>query len=187
LSPNPADDHYEAERELLAAMHAQNFRRFRAASLRWAAVASVPVWLHAWSAVLPGLLAFWAALLQGGSLFLVAAFTVLEVRWGRRSAQIEDSGSPRWVHIAWRSWDEMRWALSYALALVSMVPWAYVAFARPVPQPLLSTSTAAAATVLVLLLVAETVLRLPLRRAGGGTNSSSGRRSTAVAGRRRTS
>ena len=112
------------------------------------------------SHLLPGLLAWWAFLAQGGCLALAAGYAALEYRWTRRATQLEAGSAGAVIHTVWTVWDELRSAVWYGLALVSLVPWAYVGFERPLPASLLSGLTATAWTVLLLLAVAETLARL---------------------------
>jgi hypothetical protein len=88
------------------------------------------------------------------------AFAALEYQWRSRAARIEAGASLAVVHTLWSSWDEVRAALWSGLALVSLVPWVYVALGRPFPRPLLSASIAVAVAVFLLLVVAETLPRL---------------------------
>jgi hypothetical protein len=73
---------------------------------------------------------------------------------------IEAGVSPVAVPSRVSSWDDLRSALWSGMALVSLVPWAYVAFGRPVPPPILSGALAVAGAVLLLLVAAEALPRL---------------------------
>jgi hypothetical protein len=150
------------EEELLAQLNVHFVRGLQEASLRWLAVASFPVWIHARWGLLADLLAFWALLAQGACFALAAAFAVLEQRWQRRAEQFHGVPAPN-VHAAWSDLDRLRSALWWALAVVSMVPWCYVALDRPFPVPLLEPLVAVAVTVFLLLVVAETLPRLRRR------------------------
>jgi hypothetical protein len=137
----------------------------RLAWLRAASVAAVPAWLNVHWSLLPDLLAWLAVLIQGGCVVMLTCYAALEYRWSRRAAPLEPSSFV--VHAVWTDWHEVRSALWYGLALVSLVPWAYVAVARAVPVPLLSSLTATVWTVLLLLGAAESVARLwPFRGPG---------------------
>jgi len=153
-------DRWASGAELHARFAEQHFRGLKAAGRRWLAVASAPVWIQAGWGLLPDLVGFWAILIQGGCLVLTVVFAALEHRWSARAARMEAFPSPAVVHTLWSSWDEVRSALWSGLALVSLVPWVYVAVGRPYPRPLLSASIAVAVTVFVLLVAAETLPRL---------------------------
>jgi hypothetical protein len=157
----------DVERELVAGLQLEHLRTARLLWLRWLAASSVPAWLEIHGRLGHGLVAGLAFLIQGGCLVMAVCYTALETRCGRRAAQIEiGSSSSHWmVHSTWTEWDEVRSALWYGVALVSVVPWLYVGLARPVPSSLLSALTATVWTVLLLLATAESVsLRWPFRR-----------------------
>jgi hypothetical protein len=168
-----APDYAAIDRALTAELQAQYLRGLRLASQRWLAAASLPVWIEVHTHLLPGLLAWFAFLAQGGCLALAAGYAALEYRWASRATQLEPGSSKVVVHIVWTAWDELRSALWYGLALVSLVPWAYVGLERPLPASLLSALTATAWTVLLLLGVTETLARLrPGRGPDGGVRAS---------------
>ena len=155
------------EQELVAGLQLQYLRGVRLAWLRWLAAASIPVWLEVHWQFLPGLIAWLAFLVQGGCLAMAACYAALEYRWSRRAALFEPGSSGVVVHTVWREWDEVRSALWYGVALVSLVPWIYVGLVRPLPSSLLAALTATVWTVLLLLAGAESVASLwPFRGAG---------------------
>ena len=155
------------EGDLVAELNQQYFGEMKMASLRWLAATSLPVWLHAQFHTLPDLLVFWTILVQGFCLLLAIAFARLESLWRGRSLRLQDRESPGVVHTPLSSWQKLRVALWQGMALVSLVPLAYVVFDRPIPSPLLSATVAAGITVLLLLLVAEIILRLGPRALRG--------------------
>ena len=154
----PSCDPLARGEALRARFGEQHFRGLKAASRRWLALVSAPVWLQAAWGILPELVAFWAVLIQGGCLVLTLVFAALEHQWRQRARNA--GPSPAVVHILWSSWDDVRAALWSGLALVSLVPGVYVALHRPFPRPVLSASIAAAVAVFVLLVAAETLPRL---------------------------
>jgi hypothetical protein len=155
-------------------LQVQYLRGLRLASQRWLAVASLPVWLQVHFHLLPGLLAWWAFLAQGGCLTLAAGYAASEYRWTRRAMQLEAGSAGVVIHTVWTMWDELRSAVWYGLGLVSLVPWAYVGFERPMPASLLSGLTATVWTVLLLLAVTETLARLRPAGPDGRVGASDG-------------
>jgi hypothetical protein len=147
-------------RELQARFGEGRSQGLKAASRRWLAVSSLPAWVQAAWGVLPDIVAFWGVLIQGAFLVSTVVFAVLEHRWRERGLGIDAGSSPMEVPGRWSSWDDLRSALWSGLALISLVPWAYVAFGRPVPRPILSGALAVAGAVLLLLVAAETLSRL---------------------------
>lgn len=152
---------------LLAELNEQHFRELRAATLRWLAAASLPVWLHAQFDLLPELLAFWAVLAQGLCLLLFLISGGFETLWRRRCARLEGGEPSAVVHTLWGPWQELRAALWQGLALVSLVPLGYVALGRPFPGGLLPAAVAAGVAVLLLVVAAETIPRLGARAPNG--------------------
>jgi hypothetical protein len=155
------DRHVMAE-ELRARLNVHFVRALKAASLRWLALASFPIWIQARWGILADLLAFWALLAQGACFALAVVFAGLEHRWQRRAEQLDGAPAPI-VHVAWSDLERLRSALWWALAVVSMVPWGYVALDRTFPAALREESIAVAVTVFLLLVVAETLPRLRKR------------------------
>jgi hypothetical protein len=148
---------------LVAELNEQHFRALRVAWLRWAAAASFPVWLQAEFDVLPDLLAFWALLAQGLCLLMFLVSAGLESLWRRRRVSLEGGDPKAVVETLWGPWQELRAALWQGLALVSLVPFVYVALGRPFPSGLLPAAVATGVAVLLLAVVAETIPRLGAR------------------------
>ena len=88
-------------RELQARFGEQRSQGLKAASRRWLALSSIPVWIQVGWGVLPDLVAFWCVLLQGGLLVSTVAFAALESRWRARAAGIEAGGVARGGPRAW--------------------------------------------------------------------------------------
>jgi hypothetical protein len=128
------------EQALLARLSVHHFRNSRLASLRWLAVASVPIWAHGLWAVLPGVLTWAAFLAEGYCLAWVVAYTALEHRWARRARRFElDAEVP--LHVARPLRQQVGSALWLALGLASLLPWIAVGTGRSLPAELLSRLT----------------------------------------------
>jgi hypothetical protein len=171
--PPARADWLAGERELLAGLSLLYFRDLKLASLRWSAAASFPLWLEAESGRLPGSLVWLALLAQAFCLVLAAGYAAVERRWTRRADRLEPNPAAAAIHAAWTDWDELRAALWYGMAIVSLILWTYVGLGRRMPATLLSALTAAGATLFLLVVVAETArLRAALRRrAAGGSGA----------------
>jgi hypothetical protein len=153
-----AADRLAEEKELLANLSLLHFRSLKMASLRWAAALAFPIWLEAEAVGLPGVLVWPLLLAQASSLALAGGFAALEFRWRRRARQLETGPPPAAaIHAVWSDWDELRAALWYGMAVVSLILWAYVGFGRRMPAPLLSALSASAAALFLLVVVAETL------------------------------
>lgn len=141
------------ERGLVAQANLSYCRALEIAWLRRVVTASGPIWVGAHWSGFPRVLLWLAFLVQGLCLVMAAAHGLLERRWSHRAAQIE---APTMIETPWTRWDEVRSALWYGLATVSIVPWIYAGLDRALPVPLRSTLEALAWAVLVLLAAAET-------------------------------
>ena len=148
------------EPELLAQLSLQHFRALRLSSLRWLGVASFPIWAQAHWHALPDLLA-WLAFLAAGCCLATAAFqAALEHRAASRfGSPLAADLSGVTVHAPWSEWHELRSALWWCLALVSLVPWIYLGLARPLPAPLLAALDACSVGLLLLVAAAEVGVR----------------------------
>jgi hypothetical protein len=144
--------------ELLAQLNWRHFRRLKGAGLRFLVAASAPVWLQAWSGVLPDLLAFWALLAQGAAMILTLFYAGLERQWRHRAVLLEGAVGAR-LHDVWGGLDELRAGLWSGLSLVSLVPWCYLALGRPVPPPLFAAALGTFVATLLLLVAAESAPR----------------------------
>jgi hypothetical protein len=173
-APSPAHaDPLAGERELLAGLSLLHFRDLKLASLRWSAAASFPVWLEAESGRLPGSLVWLALLAQVFFVALAAGYAGVELRWTRRANQLEPNPTAGAIHAVWSDWDELRTALWYGMAIVSLILWTYIGLGRSMPATLLAALTAAGATLFLLVVVAETAAmrRAARRRAAGDSGA----------------
>ena len=150
-----ARDRKAREDRLAAHLNLLRFRGLRLRSLRWLAVASVPIWLHAHWQIFPDLLAWEAFLAEGFCLSLAATYAGLEHVWARRAANSRLEPTDPMLHVDWSVVDEVRSGNWYAFAVVTLLPWVYVGLGHAVPPPLLSPLTLAACAVTALLAVAE--------------------------------
>ena len=119
-------------------------------NLRWALVFSVATWIEALWHLLPPIVAWIVVLAQGFFLALATVYAVVQEQWLRGGTPI---GASVRVVIAkpWRDVEDQRAALWFALGIVSIVPWAYVAFGRSAPLDVLYGALACSAVVLLLL------------------------------------
>ena len=166
-----ASDRKAREARLVAHLNLLRFRGLRLRSLRWLAVASLPIWLHAHWQIFPDLLVWEAFLAEGFCLWVAATYAALEHVWARRTAESRLDPTDAFLHEVWSVRDEVRSGIWYAFAVVTLLPWACVGLGRTVPAPLLSPLTLAACTTTPLLAVAEAVactraLRTAQTRAG---------------------
>ena len=145
------------ERELQAQLNVQYLRGLKLASLRWVAVASLPIWLDAHWQILPSMVLWLVVVAEGFCLAMAAGYGTLEHRWSRRAAEVEPDGATVFIHTVWTAWDEVRTALWYGLALVSLAPWTCAVFDRSLAGSSLSSLSATAWTMLLLLAAAETL------------------------------
>src|SRR5262245_43367073 len=100
-----------SEDALLAHLCRQRFRELQRSHLRWAALASVPVWLEALYHCVPGALAWLAVLAQAAAVVLAAAYALLESRWRRRVVDLQGAPAGVVIHADWSDWDELLTAL----------------------------------------------------------------------------
>ena len=137
--------------------------------LRWALVVSVLVWAQALWHPLPAPLAWLAVLAQAFFLALATSFAAVQEQWLRRGAPVGRSARVV-IPKPWSDAEDLRSALWFALGVMSLVPWAYVAFGRPAPADVLYGAIACSATVLLLLGLLSALGRpkRPLAGASGG-------------------
>jgi hypothetical protein len=152
-----APGRFATEQKLIAALGLLDSRVRELAWLRALAIVSLPGWAAACWHPMPGLLQWLGFLGQGFCLAMVAAHAALERRWFRRLARLETGSGGVSLHAVGTRWDDVRSALWYGLAVVSVVPWAYAGLGRPIPVPLAPTLCAAGWVVLLLVAMAETV------------------------------
>ena len=150
---------------LRAQLNEEYSREHRLSALQWAALAAIPVWLHAWWRVLPDLGAWLTFLFEGFYLAAAAGYAAAEHRWARPAARSRQEGRVV-VHVVWTAWDEARSAIWYGLGIASLIPWIATGIGRPLPPALLSPLGRVAGTLAILALLAETVARTRSRRAG---------------------
>jgi hypothetical protein len=162
------------ELELRAQLNGHHFRGLKLQSLRWLAASSLPAWLQVCHpGALPAFLTWMAVLAEGYCLAMSAAYAALEYHWARRGADFAAGRSGVVVHAVWTVWDEVRTALWYGMAAVSLVPWIYAAVDRPVSASLQAALFATAWTVLLLLAATET-LAARRRPSHGGARRAAG-------------
>jgi hypothetical protein len=119
-------------------------------NLRWALVVSVVIWIEALWDPLPGFVAWIVVLAQGFFLALAIAYAAVQEQWMRRGTPLSGSGRVV-IPKPWSDVEDQRAALWFALGLISIVPWAYVAFGRKAPLDVLYGALACSAVVLLLL------------------------------------
>ncbi len=154
----------ELERALVARMELQRMRGLRLFHLRVLAVTSLPVWGHAlWQAL--GSWAWLAVLFEGYALVTVLVLAALELRWRLRAAYI-GRRTDMALHVWWSSWEDLRSAAWSGLAVVSAVPWLYLALSRPIPGALLRSLLACAVAAFVLVVMVESAPHVPALLAG---------------------
>ena len=118
--------------------------------LRWGLGVSLVIWVEAIWHPLPAFVAWIAVLAQGFFLALATAYATVLAQWMRRGPAVERS-----LRIAvdkpWSDVEDLQSALWFALALISIVPWAYVAFGRRAPDDVLYGAIGCSGAVLLLL------------------------------------
>ena len=139
-----ADDVVNAERRV------QQMRALAWTHLRWGLVISVVIWIEALWDPLPAFVAWLAVLAQGFFLALATAYAAVQEQWIRRGTPL---GPTTRVVIPkpWSDVEDERSALWFALGLMSVVPWAYVAFGRRAPVDVLYGALGCSAVVVLLL------------------------------------
>jgi hypothetical protein len=144
------DEKVSADEVRDARMRMQQMHGLAWTNLRWGLLVSVVIWIEALWHPLPGFLAWIAVLAQGFFLALATAYATVQERWMRRGAPVGVSARVV-VHKPWSDVEDQRAALWFALGLMSLVPWAHVAFGRVAPVSILYGALACSAMVLLLL------------------------------------
>lgn len=139
-----------AQDALDARARVQQMRGLAWTNLRWALVASVVIWIEALWSPLPGFVAWIVVLTQGFFLALAIVYAAVQEQWMRRGTPLAGSGRVV-IPKPWSDVEDQRAALWFALGLISIVPWAYVAFGRKAPLDVLYGALACSAVVLLLL------------------------------------
>lgn len=147
--PDP-DEKVSADEAKDARARMQQMHGLAWTNLRWALLVSVVIWVEALWHPLPGWVAWIAVLAQGFFLALATAYAAVQEQWMRRGAPVGASARVV-IHKPWSDVEDQRAALWFALGLVSVVPWAYVAFGRQPPIDVLYGALACSAMVLLLL------------------------------------
>jgi Domain of unknown function (DUF4118) len=119
-------------------------------NLRWALFVSVAIWIEALWNPLPGFVAWIVVLAQGFFMALAIVYAAVQEQWMRRGTPLGGSGRVV-IPKPWSDVEDQRAALWFALGLISIVPWAYVAFGRKAPLDVLYGALACSAVVLLLL------------------------------------
>jgi hypothetical protein len=128
----------------------QQMRGLAWTNLRWALVVSIVTWVEALWHPLPGPVAWVVVLAQAFFLALAIVYAAVQEQWMRRGTPLGGSGRVV-IPKPWSDVEDQRAALWFALALVSIVPWAYVAFGRQAPSDVLYGALGCSAVVLLLL------------------------------------
>jgi hypothetical protein len=144
------DEKVSAEEAMDARTRVQRMHGLAWTNLRWALLVSVVIWIEALWHPLPGFVAWIAVLAQGFFLALATAYAAVQEQWMRRGTPVGATARVL-VHKPWSDVEDQRAALWFALGLMSIVPWAYVAFGRKPPVDVLYGALACSATVLLLL------------------------------------
>jgi hypothetical protein len=149
----PEDPDREAEaRATLAQISFLYFRRRRLASLQRLALASLPVWVHAFWPAMPSMLTWFTLLLEAYFFVEVATYAALEHLWAHRRRAFPGK-RPVAIHLVWMPWEAVISSLWYLVGLVSLVPWVSVAGGRALSLWLgPALARLAAVTVLLVLL-----------------------------------
>jgi hypothetical protein len=160
----------EPEDSRFAELHLQYLRSLAWSHLRWALVVSVAVWIQSLWPVLPGPLAWLAVLAQAFFLAMATGCAAVQEQWLRRGLAGREPGEAV-IRKRWDDAEELRSALWFALGLISIVPWTYVAFGRRAPTDVLYGAIACSAAVLLLLALLTAFIRSrrPLDAPGSGS------------------
>jgi hypothetical protein len=154
-----------------AEVRLQEMRGLAWTHLQWGLLVSLVTWVEAIWHPLPSFVAWIAVLAQGFFLALATAYATVQEQWARRGAAVGRSLRVA-IDKPWSDVDDLKSALWFALGLMSIVPWAYVAFVQPAPIDVLYGAIACSAAVL-LLLVFLTVM--PRTRAPADANGTAAR------------
>jgi hypothetical protein len=146
----------EGER-LVAHLSLHHLRRQRLLTLRWAAAASLPIWLQANWGVFPNAVAWVAFLAEGLCVSLAATYAVLEHMWARRTTGCGLESVDPALHFRWSVVDELRSGVSYAFAGITLLPWSAVGLGWTIAAPLLSSLNLGACAAIALLAAAEAI------------------------------
>jgi hypothetical protein len=141
-----------------AAFRLRRMRELAWTHLRWGLVFSTLIWVEALWHEMPAILVWPAVLGQGFFLTLAAGYAAVQEHWMRRGLET-GAGPPLRVAKPWTDVEDLVSALWFALALASLVPWAYVAFGTRAPTDVLFGALACSATVLLLLALESVVVR----------------------------
>lgn len=162
----------DADEAKYAELHLQYLRSLAWSHLRWGLVVSIVVWMEAIWNLLPGPLAWLAVLAQAFFLVMATGCAAVQERWLRRGIAGREPGEAV-IRKRWDDAEELRSALWFALGLISVVPWTYVAFGRRAPTDVLYGAIACSAAVLLLqaLLSAFIRARRPLDAPAGASES----------------
>lgn len=147
---HPGPDEVSADEARDARARVQQMHGLVWTNLRWALLVSVVIWVEALWHPLPGFVAWITVLAQGFFLALATAYAAVQERWMRRGAPVGASARVV-IRKPWSDVEDQRAALWFALGLISVVPWAYVAFGRQAPVDVLYGALACSAMVLLLL------------------------------------
>lgn len=147
-----------------ALLNRAHFRELRLTSLSGLTLCSLPLWAHAYWLTLPGW-AVWIAVLMTSMLFsLAAAYGLME----RTSRVRSPSAGAVVVAVRWPELEELRSALMWTTASLTVVPWVSALGYAP-PEGILAAVGPVAAVVLgpatgLELLALARDLPLPYRR-----------------------
>ena len=145
--------------------------------LCWALAISILVWIEALWHRLPGVIAWIVVLAQGFFLALAAAYAAVQEHWARWGTRQGRTGRLV-VRKPWSDVEDVRSALWFALGLMSLVPWAYVAFGRQAPVDVLYGVIACSATVVLLLALLPALTRVRAPAETPSQVTADGRRDT---------
>ncbi len=149
--PDRAPERTVTDQDALDAReHAQQMRGLAWTNLRWALAVSVLIWIEALWEPLGGVVAWILVLAQAFFLALATLYAAVLEQWMRRGTPVGAAGRVV-IPKPWSDVEDQRAALWFALGLVSIVPWAYVAFGRKAPLDVLYGALACSAVVLLLL------------------------------------
>jgi hypothetical protein len=149
--PDRAPEQTVPERDVLdARARVHQMRGLAWTNLRWALLVSVVIWIEALWDPLHGIVAWVAVLVQALFLALATIYAAVLEQWLRRGTPVGAAGRVV-IPKPWSDVEDQRAALWFALGLVSIVPWAYVAFGRRAPLDVLYGALACSAVIVLLL------------------------------------